>query len=192
MYSLTCQCLINNLNLQSWERSLLWVLKVMVSFSTSLINPCPSHFPFLLAPDLTSPDYLVIACLFLHFLHSQIWIACPWLSHLCSLPAVSLWMSPFHPALSTVHNFLLQHCEIQNTVIYDLEIIHSWRGWHFFMPQWLFIWPRAINRERWERKWKCQEVPILVFSCSEEFKPPREMRILFSLAFLHLNSTGDL
>lgn len=163
----------------------------MVSFSTFLFNPCPSHFPFLLAPDLTSPDYLVIACLFLHFLHSQIWIACSWLSHLCSLPAVSLCMSPFYPALSTVHKFLLQHCEIQNSYLWLRN--HSFlEGMAFFlMPQWLFIWPRAINREIWERKWKCQEVSILVFSCSE-FKPPREVRILFGLAFLHLNSTGDL
>lgn len=111
---------------------LLWYLKVMVSFSTFLINPCPSHFPFLLAPDLTCPGYLVIACLFLHFLHSQIWIACSWLSHLCSLPAVSLCMSPFHPALSTIHKFLLQHCEIQNSYLWLRN--HSFlEGMAFFL-----------------------------------------------------------
>ena len=34
----------------------------------------------------------------------------------------------FHPSLSTFWSFLLQHYEIQNTVIYNLEIIHSRSG----------------------------------------------------------------
>ena len=38
---------------------------------------------------------------------------------------------------------------------------------------------RAIRREKWEGRQKHQEVSTLVFSFSEEFKPPREMRVFF-------------
>lgn len=84
--------------------------------------------------------------------------------------------------------------------LWNSEYSYLWLGNHsflegvglLFMPQWLFIWPRAIRRERWEGTWRCQEASTLVFSSSEELRPPREVRILFCLAVLHFNSTGDL
>lgn len=37
----------------------------------------------------------------------------------------------------------------------------------------------------------CQEVYIVVFSCTESM-PPKEVRILFSYAVLYLSSAGDI
>ena len=89
----------------------------MALVSPSFISACPSQFSFPLAPDLTNPDYLDIACLFLYILYSQIWLACSWLSHLCSLPAVSFWMNPFHlppgPMLRELTGWILAASPLQ-------------------------------------------------------------------------------
>lgn len=124
--------------------------------------------------------------------------SCLWMSHLCSLPTVSLWLSPFHPARVTFCSFLLQHCKIQNSYLWLRNHSFLERVCFFvylfvcFLPQQLFIWLKAIRGERWEGKWNCQEVFTPVFSCSEELKLPREMLISFCLAVLYLNSTGDI
>lgn len=133
MYSLTCQCLINDLNLPSWEHSLLWDLKVMVSFFSLPNQSLP--LPFSISVD-SWPHQPWLPC---YCLPISLFSSLPKLNSLSLivsslLLAVSLWMSPFHPTLSTVHNFLLQHCEIQNTVIYDLEIIHPGGGGIFLFP----------------------------------------------------------
>lgn len=52
-------------------------------------------YSILLTDDLTNSAYLVSACLFFLYLHFLIWLACLWLSHLCSLPAVSFWVNIF-------------------------------------------------------------------------------------------------
>lgn len=159
---------------------------------------------------------LLYQCLsFPVFISLGSWPHQPWLPWYC-LP---ISLHPLLPNLTSlfliVSSLLFTSCQLLNEpfssctfhllqfsapALWNSEYSYLWFGNHsflervglLFMPQWLFIWPRAIRRERWEGMCKCQEASTLVFSSSEELKHPREVRTLFCLVAFHLNSTGDL
>lgn len=160
----------------------------------SLPNQCLS-FPFFIS--LASwPHQPWLPCYCLTFsLHSS-------LPNLTSLSLIV--SSPLFTSCQLL-NDLFSSCtfhllQFSAPALWNSEYSYLWLGNHslleevglLFMPQWLFVWPRAIRRERWEGTGRCQEASTLVFSSSKELKPPGEVRILFCLAVLHLDSTGDL